>query len=165
MSRAVTFRSESDLRDPLISWLAESGFDVQAEAPILWRRADLVGLKDERLTAVELKLDHWREALRQAMAYQVAADRAWVAMPLEAASRAYRQRWTFDAQGVGLLAVDDAGHVRAPIPAQLSPRLLPFLRERVLEDLRSFRVLREMDTEGPARRILSAMPPATSLII
>ncbi len=74
----------------------------------------------------------WAAALQQAIAYQLAADRVWVAMPLAAASSAYRQRWRFEAEGVGLLAVDDQGGVRAPIPASASPRLLPYLRERVL---------------------------------
>ncbi len=82
--------------------------------------------------AVELKLRDWAAALQQAIAYQLAADRVWVAMPLSAASSAYRQRWRFEAEGVGLLAVDDQGGVRAPIPASPSPRLLPYLRERVL---------------------------------
>ena len=71
------------------------------------------------------------------MAYQLAADRVWVAMPLEAACRAYRQRWTFQSEGVGLLAVDDEGRVRSPILAAPSPRLLPFVREKVLESCRT----------------------------
>lgn len=74
----------------------------------------------------------WREALRQATAYQLAANRVWVAMPLAGASSAYRERWRFEAEQVGLLAVDDRGQVRVPIAAGPSPRLLPFLRERVL---------------------------------
>lgn len=100
--------------------------------PILGRRADLLGTGDDGLVAVELKLRDWPEALRQATAYQLAADRVWVAMPLGPASSAFRQRWQFEAEGVGLLAVDDRGDVRAPIPARPSPRLLPYLRERIL---------------------------------
>jgi hypothetical protein len=107
---------------------------VRSEIPILGRRADLVGSCDESLVAVELKLRDWREAIRQAMAYQLAAERVWVAMPLAAASAAYRSRWRFEAEGVGLLAVDDRGNVRAPIPAGPSPRLLPYLRERILAE-------------------------------
>lgn len=135
--RNVAVRLESDLRDPVMTWLVDAGFDVQVEVPILWRRADLVGMKAATLTAIEMKLDQWPTALRQAMAYQLAADRVWVAMPLFAASKAYRQRWKFDAEGVGLLAVDDMGRVRSPIAAGPSPRLLPFLREKVLENLRA----------------------------
>jgi len=95
--------------------------------------SDLVGSRGTSVTAIEMKMHRWAEALRQAIAYQLAADRVWVAMPLDAACRAYRQRWTFQSEGVGLLAVDDQGRVRSPILASPSPRLLPFVREKVLE--------------------------------
>lgn len=111
-----------------------AGYRVEAEVPVLARRADLVGTREDHLVAVELKMRDWREALHQAVAYQLAVDWAWVAMPLAAASTAYRHRWRFEAERVGLLAVDDRGRVRVPIPARSSPRLLPFLRERVSAD-------------------------------
>lgn len=126
------FSLEAQLLPPLAAWLEAAGYRVRAEVPILGRRADLVGSRGEAVAAVELKLHDWSEALSQAMAYQVGADLAWVAMPLASASRAYRQRWRFEAQGVGLIAVDDVGAVRTPIPAGPSPRLLPFVREAVL---------------------------------
>ncbi len=117
----------------MTAWLEGAGYRVTREVPILIRRADLVGARDGDLVAIELKLRDWREALRQALAYQLAADHVWVAMPLGTASNAYRQRWRFEAEGIGLLAVDDEGGVRTPIPAKVSPRLLPFLREGVLQ--------------------------------
>ncbi len=115
------------------TWLEAAGYRVSAEVPILGRRADLVGSREDSLVAVELKLRDWHEAIRQTLAYQLAADRAWVAMPLAAAASAYRSRWRFEAEGVGLLAVDDGGHVRTPIVAAPSPRQLPFLRQRISE--------------------------------
>src|SRR5881409_934018 len=132
-SRIVAFHFESDLREPVATWLRDAGFDVRIEVPILGRRADLVGSRGTSVTAIEMKMHRWAVALRQAIAYQLAADRVWVAMPLDAACRAYRQRWTFQSEGVGLLAVDDQGRVRSPILAAASPRLLPFVREKVLE--------------------------------
>jgi hypothetical protein len=129
----VPFRLESDLRESLETWLRAAGFEVRDEVPILGRRADLVGLRGDGVTAIEMKLYKWDQALRQAIAYQLAADWAWVAMPLSTASRAYHQRWRFEAERVGLLAIDESGGVRAPIPARPSPRLLPFVQERVLE--------------------------------
>lgn len=117
---------------PLASWLAGSGYRVLAEVPIVGRWADLVGTREAEVVAIELKLRDWRGALHQAVAYQIGADRAWVAMPLAAASRAYRHRYRFEREGVGLLAVDDQGGVRIPIPAESSPRLLPFVREGIL---------------------------------
>lgn len=129
---SVSFSLEAELAAPVTAWLAEAGYRVEAEVAILGRRADLLGRRDASLVAVELKLQDWQGALRQATAYQLAADRVWVAMPLAAASAAFRQRWRFEAEGVGLLAVDDEGEVRAPIPAGASPRLLPYLRDCLL---------------------------------
>ena len=116
----------------MAAWLASAGYRGRGEVPIVGRWADLVGARESEVVAVELKLRDWRGALRQATAYQVGADRTWVAMPLAAASRAYRHRYRFEAEGVGLLAVDDRGVVRAPLPAAASPRLLPFVREGIL---------------------------------
>ena len=132
MPRSVAFRVEAELLDPISRWLEEAGFEVRTEVPILARRADVLGVRPDGLAAVEMKMRDWSGALQQAIAYQVAAEWTWVAMPLAAASSAYRQRWRFEAEGVGLLAVDDRGNVRTPISARPSPRLLPFLRERVL---------------------------------
>jgi hypothetical protein len=132
----LSFRLEADLTEPIVAWLEGAGLDVRIEVPILGRRADLLGLGTGTVTAVEMKLKNWVQALRQAIAYQLAADRSWVAMPLAGASRAYRQRWRFEVEGVGLLAVDDHGGVRTAIPAGPSPRLLPFLRDGILEATR-----------------------------
>src|SRR5437870_5740651 len=134
--RTVAFGLESDLREPVATWLRREGFDVRMEVPILGRRSDPVGSHGTTVAAIEMKMHRWVEALHQAIAYQLGADLVWVAMPLADASRAYRQRWTFEAQGVGLLAVDDRGQVRGPIRAAASPRLLPFVREKLLETLR-----------------------------
>ena len=38
----VAFRLESELREPVATWLEDAGFDVRMEVPILGRRADLV---------------------------------------------------------------------------------------------------------------------------
>ncbi|HKZ99051.1 MAG TPA: hypothetical protein VJ326_05635 [Thermoplasmata archaeon] len=127
----MAFRLERDLYGPVAAWLADAGFVVSGEIRVAGRRADLVGWREDGVAAVETKLADWRGALRQAIAYQVAADWSWVAMPLPGAARAHRDRWRFDAEGVGLLAVDASGHVRTVLPAADSRRLLPFARDGV----------------------------------
>src|SRR5213592_3149086 len=99
-----------------------------------------VRLAGENVTAIEMKLHDWAEALHQAVAYQLAADWTWVVMPLAAASRAYRERWRFEAERVGLLAVDDRGKVRTPISAGRTPRLLPFVQDKILATWREPKV-------------------------
>src|SRR2546430_15572401 len=93
--RVVAFRFEVDLREPVATWLRDAGFDVRIEVPILGRRADLGGSGGTTVTAIELKMHRWAEAPRQAIAYQLAAERVWGAIPLHAASRAYRQGVAF----------------------------------------------------------------------
>ena len=102
----VPFLLESDLLEPVSTWLQAAGFDVFDEVPILRHRADVVGLGGDGVMAIEMKLSKWDQALRQAIAYQLAADWAWVAMPLSSAFKAYHQRWRFEAERVGLLAID-----------------------------------------------------------
>src|SRR5437762_14016240 len=78
----MAFRFEADLAEPLCAWLRAAGFCVRVEVPIVRRRADLFAWRGENVTAIEMKLHDWAEALHQAVAYQLAADWTWVAMPL-----------------------------------------------------------------------------------
>lgn len=135
-------------------WLESAGYSVRAEVPIVGRWADLIGIRDDEVVAIEMKLSAWRQALHQAVAYQVGADRTWVAMPLVAASRAYRHRYRFEAEGVGLIAVDDRGGVRVPLPAAPSPRLLPFVREGVRVQFAGSGEPAEVQSSSSSRRTL-----------
>ena len=121
---------ESDLLPPLVRHFEALRFRTAAEVPVARHRADLVAVSDAALVAVELKLTRWRQALRQAVAYQVWAPEAYVALPFPGAIRAARHRHRFEVEGVGLLAVLD-GDVRIFLPAGPSPRLFPALSEFV----------------------------------
>src|SRR5438093_152593 len=71
------------------------------------RIADIIALKDEEVVAVELKLSNYREAHRQAVAYQVGCHRSFVGLPLESAVDCLRRhRHEFDKSGAGLLGVN-----------------------------------------------------------
>jgi hypothetical protein len=130
---------ERDLAAPVARHFKALGYRVFAEVDIAGRFADLVAMKPEDVVAVELKLAAWRRALRQATAYQLGADRSYVALPLDAARRAHRNRDAFEREGIGLLAVDDAGGVRTVLRASASPRGWPpftdALRTRIQEPL------------------------------
>lgn len=62
-----------------------------------------------RLTAVELKLDRWQRALRQADNFALSTDSAWVILDHQRTAAADGHRDLFKEVGVGLAAVDADG--------------------------------------------------------
>src|SRR5437870_11732461 len=67
-ARTVAFGVESDLREPVATWLCREGFDVRMEVPSLGRRADLGGSRGTPARPTEGKLPHWAAARRQSVA-------------------------------------------------------------------------------------------------
>jgi len=121
---------ESELLPPLVRHFTSRGYRAIPEVAVANRRADLVAISEDGLIAVELKVSHWRQALRQAVAYQLWAPLAYVALPFPRALLVSRHRDRFAAEGVGLLAVLDED-VRTFFPAGPSPRLFPALTDLV----------------------------------
>lgn len=121
------------LREPVRAHLAEQDRLVRDEVPVHGRVADLLAAGPEDLVAVELKLEDWQEALHQAMHYQLAAHRAYIAMPLDHAIVPLRARSRLERQGVGLLGVHPLGEVRTLVEARESSRRLPFLTDHTLD--------------------------------
>jgi len=125
---------ERALAAPVARHLQAQGYRTFEEVYFNGRIADLVALKDEEVVAVELKLANYREAHRQAVAYQVGCHRSYAALPLDAALVAMRKhRNEFVTSGAGLLAVNmPAGDVRELLPARHHEgRFLPFLADHL----------------------------------
>lgn len=128
---------ERELAPPVGRFLEGQGYESFFEVYFNGRIADVIALKDEEVVAVELKLRDYRQAHRQAMAYQVGCHRSFVGLPLETALSALRRdRHAFAASGTGVLAVE-GDDVRELLPARLHEnRHLPFLAD-ALKTLRS----------------------------
>ena len=120
-------RLEEDLRPRVVAHFRGLGFRTHHEVRLLERWIDLVAVKED-VVAVELKIHNWREALKQAVMYQLAADYSVVAMPWENAFTAHRHRWRFEEDGVGLLAVRGE-EIRMLLEPEYSTRQLPWLTE------------------------------------
>ncbi|MFQ6128018.1 MAG: hypothetical protein ACE5QW_03855 [Thermoplasmata archaeon] len=99
------------------------------------RWVDLIAVGNNgRIIAVELKLENWREAIRQAVAYQLGADFSVVVMPLGKAIDAYRNRYYFRKEGVGLFGVRvRTPEVRVLIEPEPSTRVMPSIRDNLFE--------------------------------
>lgn len=125
-------RLERELAAPVARHLQAMGYRTFHEVPFNGRIADVLGVKGEEVVAVELKLRDYREAHRQAVAYQVGCHRTWVGVPLPTALDCLRRhRHAFEQSGAGLLAVHvPDGSVRELLPAcKHEGRFLDFLAE------------------------------------
>lgn len=128
---------ERDLAPPVVTHLESLGYATFEEVYFNGRIADIIATKGEEVVAVELKLRDYREAHRQALAYQVGCHKTFVALPLDAALLALRKhKHAFDTSGAGLLAVQmPEGDVRELLAAKHHEgRFLPFLAD-ALKDL------------------------------
>lgn len=68
------------------------------------------------VTAVELKLSKWRDALRQADHFAMSADRAWIVLDAARSAAAVRASGFIAAFGVGLAVVERSGELRVVVP-------------------------------------------------
>lgn len=102
------FYLELELIKPVSDYFKKQGYDVRREIKIGYRRADLVGFKQDRVVAVELKLKDWKKAMTQAQNYQLGADFVFLAVPLFRVYSILRKAEYFlKKEGIGLLIVKE----------------------------------------------------------
>lgn len=75
---------------------------VSLNCPLPWTMAHIV--------VYEGKLTNWRRALHQAIGYRSFSHSAWVVMPEAGATHAAKLNSVFSTNGIGLIAVDNAGN-------------------------------------------------------
>lgn len=149
---------EIHLRESVEAFFSEHGFVTFTEVRMMNRWVDLVAVGNGDVVAIELKLENWRQAIRQAVAYQLGADLSVVAMPLGKAIDAYRNRYYFRKEGIGLLGVRvRTPEVRVLIEPDPSLRMMPSIRDSLFDVLvfegetvimpRSSRHIRERNLE------------------
>lgn len=125
---------EIHLLGSLEAFFDEHGFQTFREVRMINRWVDLIAVGNGRIIAVELKLENWRQATRQALAYQLGADYSVVGMPLGKAIDAYRNRYYFRKEGVGLFGVRvRTPEVRVLIEPEPSTRIMPTIRDNLFE--------------------------------
>ncbi|HUR70119.1 MAG TPA: hypothetical protein VM370_12815 [Candidatus Thermoplasmatota archaeon] len=121
---------EAELAAPVGAWFVGQGYEAFFEVHFNGRIADVIAVKGDEVVAVELKLRDFRQAHRQAIAYQVGCHRSYVGVPLETALQVMRRdRHAFERSGTGLLAIE-GDEVRELLPARLhEARHLPFMAD------------------------------------
>ncbi|MFQ5871022.1 MAG: hypothetical protein ACE5IJ_05395 [Thermoplasmata archaeon] len=124
---------EQNLVDRLEAMLRGGGYEVHREVRLLTRYIDLVARAPHGGTvlAVEAKVRNWREGLRQALVYRLAADRVFLAV-----SSQYAHRVNHDllrSYGIGLITVDGQAHI--VMSAGDSEVIHKSLREQLMSEI------------------------------
>jgi len=138
MLPTVNNRRESSLYGPILDLFGKT-YHTFAEVPFGRRSVDLVFAHSDfnEITAVEVKISNWRQALRQAAINQLFADRSFVA--IDDGSTASRVPQAVEASfrdlGVGLIIVGT--DIRIAIEAEYSNSIVSRHRSAVLKVLAS----------------------------
>lgn len=101
--------TEAALTRSTLDPLAELGLLEMSQGRV--RGTGLWAPAATHVTAIELKLDKWRSALRQADNFALSSDRTWVVLDQAKANRAQRHLDRFRSVGVGLAGIDPSGGV------------------------------------------------------
>lgn len=112
---AETYTTEQDFVDcflerlPLDDPWGSSDFNV--EFNYSRGKTDIVTVtEDDKVVAIEAKLCKWRNALQQAYRNRCFADKSYVLLPIDAASRALHNEREFRSRGVGICSLSE-GHI------------------------------------------------------
>lgn len=102
------FYLESELVKPVSDYFKKQGYIVRYEVKIGFCRADIVALKDDETTSVELKLRDWKKAIVQAKNYQLGSDYVYLAIPLLRVYNVLRKaEYYLKKEGIGLLVINE----------------------------------------------------------
>ena len=75
-------RTESAFIDQAFDYLRARGAECHLGVPCLSRCIDMVVLMEEEVIAIEFKLRDWKRAIAQATDHLLAADRAYICLPV-----------------------------------------------------------------------------------
>ncbi|MGD0018252.1 MAG: hypothetical protein ABSD62_03280 [Candidatus Limnocylindrales bacterium] len=123
---------EQEVVEAVVCFIDTMGFDHVREFPLLGKVADVYGFRRDLdvSLAVECKERDWRRAIRQAVAYQVAADLVFLAMPArhvtDNVTREMRCR------GIGVISVGQDGATVVVVPARSGTYLIQAVREKAI---------------------------------
>ena len=95
---------EKEMYPQIESFLENEGFNCSREVQFLNRHIDLVGVNDDKIIAIEIKIKDWKKALQQALTCRLCVHETYVAMWHEFIHRIPVD--LFEEYGIGLMSVD-----------------------------------------------------------
>ena len=93
---------ESQMTEPLISWLMEQGYEAYCEVGWLSRFVDMVGWNQRDHIAIEMKMALTKKVIQQASVLQLATDTVYCATPTKPREYGFNRCKEY---GIGILRV------------------------------------------------------------
>lgn len=122
---------EASIEPDVKKFIEGQGYAVFPQVQVLGRRIDLLGIREERMLAVELKVRNWKHAIYQAYLASLCANRVYVALPDSTLHLVSRD--VFVENGIGLLSVN--GGVDVVVEASELNNVHPILQRRIAKSL------------------------------
>ncbi len=157
--RKIKIFKEEDLYDPLRKWLVNNGYEVQAEV----QSCDVVAIKDEEMTIIELKKSFNLKLVYQCMERQKIGNYVYAAIAAPSKSKIknknlQKAETLLRRLGIGLILISlysRSSLVELRIPAKpVTTRKNPRKKKRVLKELE--KRTGEYNTGGKQGKIVSA---------
>jgi hypothetical protein len=126
------FYREFELIKPVCDYFTTKGYRIFHEVSIGFCRADIVAIKENMVTAVELKLSDKKKAIVQAKNYQFGADFVYLAFPLTKIHQIIQtSQQLLIKEGIGLLSIHENDcSISVVIKAQQSQKKFASLTEQ-----------------------------------
>lgn len=133
----MDFDKEKYLLSPVSNYLRENGFVLQKqELKFYDYKIDIYGFSlDKNLSiAIELKLNNWRKAIKQALIYQLCSDLVFIAMPYFNYKNINMEQLIN--HGIGLITVNENGCCEELIKSSISKVVHKHYKEEYLNILK-----------------------------
>jgi hypothetical protein len=96
---------EIDVLNQVNEYLKKNGYSYKNEVNFLERRIDVVGIKNKKITAIEVKVNNWKKALQQAITYKLCSHYVYVAFWHKYLPKNLSH---FENYGIGVMSVNDS---------------------------------------------------------
>lgn len=127
---------ESALLAPIKRLFPQRHYVVRSEVPFNGKSIDVLAMdrKTRRLIAIELKVDKWRKALRQAAVYQLCANRVYVGLWHKHVNP--QNLGLISSYGLGVIAIAPDARTKLKATIVSEPRRKALLNKNYARELR-----------------------------
>ncbi len=98
--------SEKRIENGLAKYFSSCDYQVKKQVSFTQKRIDIVVRGNDKTWAIEVKINDWKGALRQAFQNKIACDLSYVAIWHKYSHRALNNKEVFESMGIGLIVVN-----------------------------------------------------------